>query len=208
MMINLFQSILQFTLMIALLSGQQAYAVDVTVEVQDKKGKKLIDAVVYFENSKTVNQIDRAAIDVEQKGRQFNPLVSVVQTGTNIHFPNKDNVRHHVYSFSPAKKFELKLYSGVPANPVTFNKPGTVVIGCNIHDAMLAYIHIVDTPYFAKTDLTGVAKISNLPEGSYELKVWHYALQAENKPMQQSITINAHYQPVAIELDIDEAKLM
>jgi plastocyanin len=194
--------------MIALLSGQQAYAVDVTVEVQDKKGKKLIDAVVYFENSKTVNQIDRAAIDVEQKGRQFNPLVSVVQTGTNIHFPNKDNVRHHVYSFSPAKKFELKLYSGVPANPVTFNKPGTVVIGCNIHDAMLAYIHIVDTPYFAKTDLTGVAKISNLPEGSYELKVWHYALQAENKPMQQSITINAHYQPVAIELDIDEAKLM
>jgi plastocyanin len=194
--------------MIALLSGQQAYAVDVTVEVQDKKGKKLIDAVVYFENSKTVNQIDRAAIDVEQKGRQFNPLVSVVQTGTNIHFPNKDNVRHHVYSFSPAKKFELKLYSGVPANPVTFDKPGTVVLGCNIHDAMLAYIHIVDTPYFAKTDVIGVAKISNLPEGSYELKVWHYALQAENKPMQQSITINAHYQPVAIELDIDEAKLM
>jgi plastocyanin len=208
MMINPCKFILQFLLMIALLSGQQAYAVDVTVEVRDKKGNKLIDAAVYFENSKTVNRMDKVAIDVEQKGRQFNPQVSVVQTGTNIHFPNKDNVRHHVYSFSPAKKFELKLYSGVPANPVTFDKPGTVVLGCNIHDAMLAFIHIVDTPYFAKTDVAGIAKISNLPEGSYELKVWHYALQAENKPTQESISINGSNQALAIQLDIDEAKLM
>ena len=187
---------------------QQAIAADVLVEVQDSKGKKLKDAVVFFENSKTANKAGGTSLDIEQKNRQFNPQVSVVQTGSNIHFPNRDKVRHHVYSFSPAKKFELKLYSGVPANPVLFDKPGTVVLGCNIHDTMLAYIHIVDTPYFAKTDATGIAKINNLPEDSYALKVWHYALQGENKPTEKSITIKATNQPIVIQLDINDVKLM
>ncbi len=187
---------------------QQAIAADVLVEVQDSKGKKLKDAVVFFENGKTASKAGGENLDIEQKNRQFNPLVSVVQTGSNIHFPNRDKVRHHVYSFSPAKKFELKLYSGVPANPVLFDKPGTVVLGCNIHDTMLAYIQIVDTPYFAKTDATGTAKISNLPEDTYALKVWHYALQDENKPAEKSITIKATNQPIVIQLDINDVKLM
>lgn len=187
---------------------QHAYAADISVEVRDSKGKLLSDAVVYVESSKTANLATSKAFEIEQKGRQFNPQVSVVQAGTQIHFPNKDKVRHHVYSFSPAKKFELKLYSGVPANPVLFDKAGTVVLGCNIHDTMLAYIHIVDTPYFAKTDANGIAKLSNLPEDSYELKVWHYALQDENKPAQQAITIKSTNQPVVIQLDINNIKLM
>jgi len=74
----------------------------------------------------------------------------VVQAGTPILFPNHDKVRHHVYSFSPAKTFELKLYSGVPGTPVLFDKPGLVVLGCNIHDQMVAYVQVVNTPYFAK----------------------------------------------------------
>lgn len=183
-------------------------AADITVEVRDSKGNKLKDAIVYVENSKTAKQTASKEFEVEQKGRQFNPQISVVQTGTNILFPNRDKVRHHVYSFSPAKKFELKLYSGVPTNPVNFDKAGTVVLGCNIHDTMLAYIHIVDTPYFAKTDASGLAKISNLPEESYELKVWHYALQAENKPAEQTISVKASNQPVVMQLEISDAKLM
>jgi plastocyanin len=191
-----------------LIMSSLSFAADITVEVRDSKGKLLSDAVVYIESSKTANLATSKAFEIEQKGRQFNPQVSVVQAGTQIHFPNKDKVRHHVYSFSPAKKFELKLYSGVPANPVLFDKAGTVVLGCNIHDTMLAYVHIVDTPYFAKTDASGVATISHLPEGSYELKVWHYALQTENKPAQQAITIKSTNQPVVIQLDINDMKLM
>lgn len=191
-----------------LLASQFVVAAEVTVEVRDSKGNKLVDAIVYIENSKTASQAASKEFQIEQRGRQFNPQVSVVQTGTNINFPNKDKVRHHVYSFSPAKKFELKLYSGVPANPVMFDKAGTVVLGCNIHDTMLAFIHIVDTPYHAKTDGNGVAKISNVPEEGYQLKVWHYALKTENKLVEQAITVKATNAPVVIQLDINDAKLI
>jgi plastocyanin len=206
---TLFKSSTRLALvLVALTVPEVSVAADITVQVSDSKGKQLSDAVVYVESSKTANQATNKTIEVEQRGRQFNPQVSVVQAGTQIHFPNKDKVRHHVYSFSPAKKFELKLYSGVPANPVLFDKPGTVVLGCNIHDNMLAYIHIVDTPYFAKTDTAGAATISNLPEGSYTLKVWHYALQIENQAAEQAIQVKPSNQPVAIQLEISDAKRM
>ena len=85
-----------------------------------------------------------------QQGKQFLPGVLVVPVGTSVHFPNRDSVRHHVYSFSPAKKFELKLYTGTPANPVVFERAGVVTLGCNIHDRMVGWIVVVDTPYYAQ----------------------------------------------------------
>ena len=115
---------------------------------------------------------------VEQRDKTFIPLVSVVQAGTAVQFPNRDPIRHHVYSFSPAKTFEIKLYAGTPVAPVVFDKVGEVVLGCNIHDHMLAYIYVVDTPWFAKTDADGKARIEGLPAGDYELQVAHHA-QAE-----------------------------
>lgn len=191
-----------------LLMSDAIVAAEVTVEVRDAKGNLLKDTIVYLENAKTASQPSNHQFEIEQKGRQFNPQVSVVQTGTHIHFPNKDKVRHHVYSFSPAKKFELKLYSGVPANPITFDKAGTVVIGCNIHDTMLAYIYIVDTPYFAKTDSNGIAKISNATDDGYLLKVWHYALKSDSKPNELPIKVKAGMAPVLIQLDINDAQLI
>lgn len=208
-MMKLFKNTTSLSVSFGLLvATQMVFAADFVVEVRDAKGNKLKDAIVYIENAKTSSQAATKAFEIEQKGRQFNPQVSVVQSGTSINFPNKDKVRHHVYSFSPAKKFELKLYSGVPANPVTFDKAGTVVLGCNIHDTMLAYIHIVDTPYFAKTDNNGFAKISNVVEDSYTLKVWHYALKSENKAAEQAITVKASGAPVVIQLDTNDAQLM
>jgi hypothetical protein len=94
------------------------------------------------------------------------PLVSVVQVGATINFPNNDKVRHHIYSFSPAHKFDQKLYSGQAATPQVFDKAGTVVLGCNIHDKMIAYVKVVDTPYFAKTDGAGAARIELPPPAS------------------------------------------
>lgn len=202
-----FQSMIGLFL-IALVAANQAYAAEVSVEVQDSKGNQLKDAIVLLENDKTAKLTPTAGYDLAQKSKQFVPQVSVVQTGTNINFPNQDKVRHHVYSFSPAKKFELKLYSGVPANPVLFDKPGTVVLGCNIHDTMLAYIYIVDTPYFAKTDSNGVAKLSNVPEDNYTLKVWHYALQQENKVVEQAISIKSSNKIPPVKLETNQANLI
>jgi plastocyanin len=155
-----------------------AMADDVTVVVTNAAGNMVTDAVVAFYDGKTQASNPNASGKIVQKNRMFNPKVTVVQTGTSIDFPNEDSFRHHVYSFSPAKKFELKLYSGVPANPVQFDQAGLVTLGCNIHDSMLGYIYIVDTPFFAKTDDKGRA-VLKLAAGQYTYNVW---APGANKP--------------------------
>lgn len=192
-------------LMAGLLLSSNLWANDLLVSVVDTKGAAIENAVVYAEPD-TKSAAPRSPAIIEQRGRKFNPLVSVVQAGSDISFPNFDSVRHHVYSFSPAKKFELKLYSGVPTNPVNFDKAGTVVLGCNIHDFMLAFIHVVDTPYFAKTDATGKANLKSLPAGAYTLKTWHYALAKENEVVEKKLSINTS-QNVSMELALKPFEL-
>ena len=168
-----------------------AQASSLAVVVQDAAGKPLADAVVYAEqDGVALPKLSKTAV-IEQRGLKFLPLVSVVQTGTAISFPNNDKVRHHIYSFSPAKKFDQKLYAGVAASTQVFDKPGTVVLGCNIHDRMIAYVKVVDTPYFARTDADGVAKFE-LPAGKYKLNAWHYN-QAANpaSAAEQTVTVKA-----------------
>lgn len=155
-----------------------AMADAVTVHVQDASGKPLENAAVYAEpvsGQMLPAPKSLKPVEIEQKHRTFLPLVTVIQVGTDISFPNHDTVRHHVYSFSPAKTFEIKLYSG-SGKSEHFDKAGTVVVGCNIHDQMAAYIHIVPTPYFAKTDASGNAVLDGLVPGQYRLKAWHYNL--------------------------------
>ncbi len=184
-----------------------AKASDLQVEVTDTNGQKLADAVVYLEGQKLNQSAGSGLIQISQKGKKFHPLVTVVQKGTNVNFPNKDSVRHHVYSFSPTKKFELKLYSGVPATPVLFDKPGTAVLGCNIHDTMLAYVHVVDSSYFEKTDTLGIANLQAVPDGDYQLKVWHYALKKENEIYTQTISL-PESRKLMIKLDINPSLLV
>lgn len=182
------QSLLAF---LCLFSTTFASAAEINVSVIDSSGKPVANAAVYAEPvGKTPPKLIHSGV-IEQKNKTFIPLVTIIQAGSNINFPNNDLVRHHVYSFSPAKTFELKLYSGVPANPVMFDKPGTVVLGCNIHDTMLAYIHIVDTPYFAKTDNSGKVKLNEVPAGQYIVKVWHYDTVKENLTSEQAVTIKS-----------------
>ncbi|WP_345817099.1 methylamine utilization protein (plasmid) [Paraburkholderia sp. PREW-6R] len=169
------------------LHASAAGAASLQVAVVDQNGAPVADAVVYAAPvSGKLPPAKPAGAIVDQIKRQFVPLVSVVQSGTAISFPNKDNFEHDVYSFSPAKKFELHLYHGVPASPVVFDKPGLVVMGCNIHDSMVAYVMVVDTPWFAKTDASGRALIDNLPADNYRVTAWHYRLaDANNLPMQK-----------------------
>jgi plastocyanin len=158
------------------------------VEVRDTHGNPVPDAVVYaVSEAKVPPPTSRRAV-LDQKNRMFVPHILPIQTGTAVTFPNSDNVRHQVYSFSPAKKFQLPLYAGTPASPVVFDKPGVVTVGCNIHDQMSAYIVVVDTPHFALA-AGGRAQLSSLPEGEYEVRVWHAGMR--NEPPPQSVRLGA-----------------
>ncbi len=157
------------------LAPTRAAAGTVEVTTRDAKGAALEDAVVWVLPKAGAAPARKRDAEIEQKDRQFMPLVTVVQVGTAINFPNRDTIRHHVYSFSPPKPFEIKLYVGTPVAPVVFDKPGEVVLGCNIHDHMLAYVYVVETPWFAKTGPDGRARIEGVPAGEYEVRVWHFA---------------------------------
>jgi plastocyanin len=163
-----------------------AAATTLVVELRDAKGAPVTNAVVYAvpRGKKPPPPSRRAVLD--QRNRMFVPHVLPIQTGTAVTFPNNDNVRHQVYSFSSAKKFQLPLYAGTPAEPVVFDKPGVVTIGCNIHDQMSAYLVVVDTPYFALTE-GGRAELPGLPEGAYDVRVWYAGMRQEPAP--QPITL-------------------
>ncbi|HQR03226.1 MAG: methylamine utilization protein [Proteobacteria bacterium] len=180
MMQFLFRRIATFAWCAASVLALPGSAATLNVELRDSNGAPLVDGVVYaLPRSGKVPAFQEASATIDQIQRQFVPLVSVIRTGTAVHFPNKDNIRHQVYSFSPAKTFELKLYSGRPAKPVIFDKAGLVVLGCNIHDQMIAYVQVVDTPWFGKTDASGMAHLENLPDGEYEVHAWHYRQAAK-----------------------------
>ena len=120
--------------------------------------------------------------DMDQRGQKFAPHVLAVHTGTQVSFPNSDNIRHQVYSFSAAKRFELRLYEGTPTDPLLFDKPGVVVLGCNIHDWMLGYVYVTDDPRFGVSDAQGRVRLDGLPAGAYHVTVWHPQL-ADMQPL-------------------------
>ena len=169
-----------------------AQAATVQVEVLDAAGKPLADAVVFLESPEARKAVrPLAGAEMAQEKRQFVPGVLVVPLGTEVRFPNHDTVRHHVYSFSPAKNFELKLYTGTPSNPVRFDQPGVAVLGCNIHDQMVAWIVVVDTPYYARTPaVPGRAQIDNVPPGAYTLRTWHARLPVGAPAQEQALTVS------------------
>ena len=178
-----------------------------TVSVTDVDGKPLAGAVVYVlvRGAKTVAEPGTGA-QIAQRERQFTPQVTVIQTGTSVSFPNFDTVRHHVYSFSPIQKFELKLYAGTPAAPVVFDKPGTAVLGCNIHDRMSAWVHVVDTPLFAKTDAAGQATLE-VPTGEHRLRAWHPFLPEPGVPLEQVLRMNGGATAAAMRLPVQPAPI-
>lgn len=116
---------------------------------------------------------------MDQINSEFVPRQLVVTRGSDVSFPNSDVTRHQVYSFSPAKRFELPLYSGTPPEPVRFESAGVVTLGCNIHDAMIGYIVVVDSDAWAETSAQGVAIVSDVPAGDYQLRIWHERVAAE-----------------------------
>lgn len=161
-----------------------AHAASVNVVVSDAAGNPLTDAVVMLEPVGARLPVKpMQGAQIAQHELQFNPAVSVVTVGTPVMFPNQDTVRHHVYSYSAAKTFQIKLYAGVPHAPIVFDKPGIAVLGCNIHDGMVAWVVVTDTPLWARTAASGQARVQDVPPGSYRMHVWHSSL-AETTPPQ------------------------
>ena len=176
---------------ISLVVTAGAVAAPVSVTVQDANGTPLPDAVVAIEVAGAkASAAPGASAEMGQRGRAFVPSLLVVQTGTAVSFPNFDTVRHHIYSFSPTKPFEIKLYAGTPAAPVVFDKAGTAILGCNIHDRMTAFIHVVNTPHFAITGKGGVATLDT-PAGEQTLQVWHMQMGDKQLPLRQAFKITA-----------------
>ena len=174
------------------LLAASAQAADVQVQVQDASGRSVADAVVFLESDQARRQVRPVAgLEMEQNHKQYVPQVLIVPVGSEVRFPNHDTVRHHVYSFSPAKKFELKLYAGTPAQPVRFEQSGVVVLGCNIHDQMVGWVLVLDTPYYAQTSASGQAALSAVPAGRYRLRTWHARLPAGAPVPEQALEVSA-----------------
>jgi plastocyanin len=159
--------------------------------IVDDKGKAVDDAVVTVTPTGTAAPSRPAGgtATMDQVDREFTPHVLPVGVGTAVSFPNRDNIKHHVYSFSAPKKFELALYSGTPASPVVFERPGVVVLGCNIHDWMVAYVYVLTTPYFAKSGTDGKVRLGDVPPGTYEARVWHPRMRIPVEKTAQAVTV-------------------
>ncbi len=147
----------------------------VRVVTRDPAGKPVGDAVAYLVNLDSPATVRPPAdpVAITQKDQEFNPYVTPIVVGTRVVFPNLDNVQHHVYSVSPAKRFEIPLYIGDSKEAIVFDREGVVTLGCNIHDWMVAYVFVLSTPYFAKTGPDGTAEVPGLSPGRYRLAVWH-----------------------------------
>jgi plastocyanin len=158
----------------AWLLAAPAIAADIHAMVYDESGKPLPDAVVVAYPDGFVVDVPRTMDEVEdQINKEFVPYVKPVHVDTRVKFPNKDDISHHVYSFSPAKRFELPLYKGTVATPVMFDKTGVIKLGCNIHDWMIGYLYVTDAPFFGKTEQQGRVDIVQIPAGAYRVHVWH-----------------------------------
>jgi plastocyanin len=195
----------KFLLLICCIISLQSVAGELHINITDAQQKSLPFNVIELINNEYPARPIPEGAQVIQQGLHFQPFVSVVPQGTLIEFPNLDKTRHHVYSFSPAKVFELRLYAGKPEAPVMFDQAGVVTLGCNIHDNMLAYIYVSSSQFTAVTDASGQAYFNNLPEADFKIRMWH-PWQREPLPS-ETIGISTEAQHIAIELDVIQQKM-
>jgi plastocyanin len=168
-------------------------AAELVVEIHNPDQSAASGVVIYaspnFELKKSSHPQPSVA-EMVQVNKQFQPHILVIEKNTEVVFPNQDDIAHHVYSFSPTHPFELELYKDGSNQTERFDKVGTVDLGCNVHDWMLGYIKVVDTPFFALTDETGKATLVDLPKGDYTVNIWHPNIQNKLQGAQTLLTID------------------
>jgi hypothetical protein len=179
----------------------------VSGQVLGPDGKGIAEAVVFVDAPPVHTPqppLDQATMD--QISKTFVPHVLPIVVGTEVRFPNRDQISHHVYSFSRTKNFELPLYKGENAPPVIFDKPGVVKIGCNIHDWMSAIILVLPTPHFAMTDAQGRFKLTGLPPGTYTLVAWHEQAREKTADTAQQIEVLSRDLELTFHLTLVDAR--
>ena len=163
-------------------------AAPLNVRVVDASGRPVRDAVVTLYPAGSARSAHASGrYVVAQQNLQFRPFLTVVPVGADVSFPNLDPTKHHVYSFSTAKRFELKLFAKDQSRTVHFDRPGVVALGCNIHDQMSAFIFVTDTGWTARTNAQGIASFADAPNAPARVAVWHPYLKAPGGQVQQSI---------------------
>jgi plastocyanin len=168
-----------------LLAAAPAAAGELAVTVRAAGGAAVPNAVVMvYPGGQPAPPGAGGSFQIAQRDLQFSPFVLVVPPGSQVAFPNFDNVRHHVYSFSPVRRFELRLFAREQSRSVLFERPGIVPIGCNIHDGMIAFVAVADTAFAAKTDGAGRVAFANVPAGPAVARVWHPYLRAPGNRME------------------------
>jgi plastocyanin len=180
-----------FTTLVALALSAPAVAASLGVHVADAGGKPVRDAVV------TLRPVGRPAplpapargLAVEQRNLMFHPFVTIVPVGSSVAFPNFDATRHHVYSFSAPKRFEFKLFARDQSRSVTLDRPGTVAVGCNIHDKMSAFLFVTDTAWTAKTDAAGNVLFRDAPAGAVTVGIWHPYLRSPDGSVSRQVAL-------------------
>lgn len=166
-----------------------------TLGVKNKQGTPISEVVVILKPIGVALPMvtdKQKRVDVLQRNLMFEPRISLVQTGGKVSFPNFDDTQHHVYSFSKAKKFEFPLYHG-QSPEIVLDQEGIISVGCNIHDWMLAYIVVSDSPYFGLSNKKGWVNIPNVADGQYNVLYWSVDMDPE-KGLQtaQTITISGN----------------
>ena len=163
-----------FTFCIMSINGWASTAETVplkSVKFVDQNNQPVRDVVILGARQSLPQQSKTFVMD--QVNKSFQPHVLVVPTGSSVEFPNSDDIRHHVYSFSKTKPFELKLYAGKPEAPIDFNVPGIVVLGCNIHDTMVGYIVVRDSTEWAQSNNQGIANLDRFTDTNQPIRIWH-----------------------------------
>jgi plastocyanin len=181
-----------------LLAAALAHAGEIRVTVVDAEQKPVPDAIVWVDGVAGKPEAPAEPAAMDQIKQEFVPRVLPVVVGTKVKFPNKDNIQHHIYSFSKAKKFEVPLYKGETAEPVTMDVTGVIKLGCNIHDWMLGYIVVLPNAFYAKTGADGKATLKNVPTGKFKVLAWTERLKGD--PADTAVEAASGTKPTAVTL--------
>ena len=172
----------------ALVWSTIATAESLQVRVIDSDGQPVSGVAVHVTQDGVATSGAPASAVMDQRNTRFEPHMLVVQRGAAVEFPNSDVIAHHVYSFSKPNDFVLPLYKDTAPEPIVFEHDGIVTLGCNIHDGMLGYIVVVDTPAFGTTDENGTVIIDvDDAATSWTVNAWSPRLRDIRKTLQQTV---------------------
>lgn len=189
-----------FPVLLTLLAPVEA--AELTVVARNVHGTPLANAVVTLASGIT-HPAAQSGVVIDQQGKQFQPWVAAIEKGGTVTFSNHDDITHHIYSFSPARRFSFRLQSGEKAEPLVFDEPGIVVLGCNIHDWMVGYVHVGDGNYSMVTDMNGIARFADIPAGQWHVSLWHPGLVTGALPPVDPIDLTAA--PHSLEIRLQRA---